>query len=474
MRNAWTTRPGRRALSAVAVAAAAALAGCDIDVPDLNNTALEELLNNPTEVTLSATTTGLFVTNRAGNSAANGYVLQLGMLGREAYNLDTADPRYINELLIGELDPGSPFGGAHWLQPYGSIKQARIIQEAAPKVPSLTDGERAAYNGFTKTIIAQELLRIIVTHDTNGAVIDIDADLEHDLGPIVDKPAVYTEIKRLLDEGAADLTAAGDTAFPFAFTSGYAGLDTPATYRQFNRAIRARVATYTEEYADALTALNESFIDTEALTVEKLNVGAYHTYSAGAGDVTNGLVAVGIVAHPALTADAQRISTGPDVLDERYQRKVVARTPASNGGISSSIKFTLYPSPESPLPIIRNEELILIRAEANLELGNLDDARADLDLIRDVSGGLPALPATATAEQLFEELLYNRRYSLMFEGGHRWIDARRFGRLDELKAEDPTLPGEQQIGPVNTRFPIPTDECNARPGEVKCGTSSRG
>jgi hypothetical protein len=106
-----------------------------------------------------------------------------------------------------------------------------------------------------------------------------------------------------------------------------------------------------------------------------------------------------------------------------------------------------------------------------------DDAIDDLNLIRDVSGGLPALAAGLTPQQLEDELLYNRRYSLMFEGGHRWIDARRFGRIAELKAEDPDIddpetPEVETLGPVNVRYPITQDECNAREAEPACALTS--
>ena len=47
------------------------------------------------------------------------------------------------------------------------------------------------------------------------------------------------------------------------------------------------------------------------------------------------------------------------------------------------------------------------------------------------------------------------RYSLLFEGGHRWIDLRRYGRLDELPLD---LPSHQ----VNAIYPIPVDETAAR------------
>ena len=72
--------------------------------------------------------------------------------------------------------------------------------------------------------------------------------------------------------------------------------------------------------------------------------------------------------------------------------------------------------------------------------------------------GLASLtPAAALAQdtaadipdvEVINEILYNRRYSLMFEGGHRWIDARRFNRVADLK---PALPNHV----VNLRFPIP-------------------
>jgi hypothetical protein len=68
----------------------------------------------------------------------------------------------------------------------------------------------------------------------------------------------------------------------------------------------------------------------------------------------------------------------------------------------------------------------------------------------------------------------------MFEGGHRLIDARRFGRIAELKAEDPTNVDNpmtpdvvEMLGPVNVRYPITQDECNARPTEAKCELGSQ-
>ncbi|HSM17091.1 MAG TPA: hypothetical protein VK845_08885, partial [Gemmatimonadales bacterium] len=56
---------------------------------------------------------------------------------------------------------------------------------------------------------------------------------------------------------------------------------------------------------------------------------------------------------------------------------------------------------------------------------------------------------------LLDELLYNKRYSLLFEGGHRWIDLRRYGKLGELPRDLPTHT-------VFDRYPFPIAECDAR------------
>src|SRR5690606_1191605 len=86
---------------------------------------------------------------------------------------------------------------------------------------------------------------------------------------------------------------------------------------------------------------------------------------------------------------------------------------------------------------------------------DLPGAVDDLDLIRTSAGGLAPYSGPVTVPALTDELLYNRRYSLLFEGGHRWIDMRRFGRLGDLPLD---LPDHT----VQPRFPFPEAECLAR------------
>src|SRR5918912_1092553 len=118
-----------------------------------------------------------------------------------------------------------------------------------------------------------------------------------------------------------------------------------------------------------------------------------------------------------------------------------------------------YPSPNSPIPLIKNEELILLRAEANINLSNFGPAVADIDLVRQASGGLAPYSGTVDQPSLINELLYNKRYSLMYEGGHSWIDYRRYGLTASLQSIDRPGPPPDVIFPT---LPIPTAETQPR------------
>ncbi|MBI4419938.1 MAG: RagB/SusD family nutrient uptake outer membrane protein [Gemmatimonadetes bacterium] len=122
----------------------------------------------------------------------------------------------------------------------------------------------------------------------------------------------------------------------------------------------------------------------------------------------------------------------------------------------------MYDSPNAAIPIIRNEELILVRAEARWNTGDPAGALADINFVRTTSGGLPSLAGFASATAFVDELLYNRRYSMIWEGGHRWIDMRRYDRLAQL----PRALARHKIFPY---LPLPLSECTPRqPAPAGC------
>ena len=140
-------RPKRADLAPIALVAS--VAACDIDVPDLNNPGVDSLEDNPTPSAVSAAATGLLIGNRVGIGNEAGYVSHLGILGRESWNFDGADPRYTTELLQGIFDPGGgAFGGNFWTAPYANIKSGFTLLHALDKVQGMTDAQKEATRGF--------------------------------------------------------------------------------------------------------------------------------------------------------------------------------------------------------------------------------------------------------------------------------------------------------------------------------------
>lgn len=456
------TRCTRRLLAAAI--APILLAGCgdDLLVPDYNNPSLEDLQNNPTPAAVAAAATGLLVAMRDEFDDRNGYVSLLGIIGRESYNFDGADPRFVTEMLEGTLNPSSPaFGGNLWTDRYRNIRLGTIILNGLDQVAGFTNEQKEATRGYVKTLVAHELLLIVNTRDTSGVALDFDREPTSAPAPLSTRDEALTRVSALLDEARTHLQAGG-SAFPFPLSSGFTGFSTPATFLRFNRALKARVEVYRGQYASALTALGESFI---TLDPTQLDLGAHMVFTTGAGDDVNELFdprdAPDILAHPSIVTDAELRPNGE--VDLRVQRKIRTVTSRTVRFITTDKAFSHYPGLNASIPIIRNEELILLRAEANIGLGNTLAALGDLNFIRQNSGGLAPLllPTQAT----LTELLKQKRYSLLFEGGHRWIDLRRYNRLSDL-------PLDRSNHTRNSAFPIPEAECLAREQGTPCSVRS--
>jgi len=443
------------------IAAVALALGCaDINVPNLNNLPYDGLRTKPTRPLILNASTGLLIGARSYVAQANGYVAMLGILGRESYNFDRADPRFISEMLESPvLDPGSPaFGGNFWLQPYSNIRNANTLIVALDAIDTdpitgVTNEERSAIIGFAETIQALDFLAIAMTryNDTQCGPVDVNRAPDDALAPIVGKDEVLAHISDLLDDARGKLNAAagGADVFPFQLGSGFAGFDKPSAFTKVNRALAARVLVYRQRWTEAQTALGGSFID----VAKPMSLGAYHAFGNGSGDTPNNLTSPNEFAHPKLQADAE---PGDARIFGPTSKLVTLSTTTTLRDISSNQLFTLYPSGDTPVPIIRNEELILLRAEIATQQDDLAAALVDVNFIRGLYGLAPKLSADLdTKDKMIDEILKQRRYSLLFEGGHRWIDLRRYNKLDASLLDLPTHYVHQQ-------YPIPSAELDAR------------
>jgi hypothetical protein len=417
-----------------------AFTACEIDpVVDPNNPSLGGVTSDASPVAMQGLITGLEARHR-------GYVENagelFGVLGREAYAFFGSDPRFIADWLgleVAETYPDFFASGGTYVNPYLAVKQANVIIESANNSSQLSSEDVFGYTGFAKTIKGFQLLWPLMQQYQNGIRVDVEEPLNP--GPTLAYDDALAAIRALLLEGFTDLDKAGDD-FRFTLSSGFAGFDTPEGMKQINRAVAARVALYQEDYSGALTALEGSFLNLDAATAAEMNVGPSHPYGESP-DVNNPLfynldaaTSTILCVHPSLLEDALpndlRVATkfAERVVNPITDQSLVNQ--ATGDPIVGRFQDARWATNTSSVPMMRNEELILIYAEAQAREGG--DAVSAINTIRN-TWNVGNYTGGETTDELIDEILFQRRYSLWLEG-HRWVDARRLGRLNEIDSRE--------------------------------------
>ena len=470
-----TTRRRTRGVMLAAMAALSVAACRDLDIQNINAPTAETLTGSPTRPVLARTAVGIQVNAFTG---LGGQIQQWGIYGREGWNLLGNDPRETGEEIRGPQDPGGRAGGL-WAGHYQAIRTINTYLAALENAQGLTEAEVRASQGFGKTLKAWHIHMLAIRSGPTGIPLDVDRPISAEPAPLVSFADAMAAASTLMDEAYADLQAGG-TAFPFTFVPGYTGFTTPATFATFNRGLAAKILVHRATFVDctacwaqASTAIDQSFITTNGLP-ESLAIGVYYGYTGAAGELANPITGAltdnTYWVHPSVVTGAQQRANGqPDL--RLTTKTAVAPTPRTLNELTATHKPVLYNSAANranadvgaDIPWLINEELILLRAEIRWNTGNKAGAIADINLIRQHAGGLPAASVTAgsTDAAFITELLYNRLYSLMWTQGTRWIDARRYERLN-------TLPLDRAGDVVHPYMLIPSAECDARGLDEPC------
>ncbi len=406
--------------------------------------------NNPSPVLIAANATESEIQNLVDGSESGMrndiqfYYDDVSMIGREYYRFQGSDPRVTADLL-GKGDVRLDNNTFYITNPYAAryrvIKNANILIDALTntKVSSITDQQRKAGIAYAKTIQAYQYLLVFnLLYDS----LRFDVKDPDHLGPFLNRQQSLDAIFNLLNDADADLKDNNED-FPFTTTL-YS--KKASEFSKFNRALAARVAIYKQDWNAANTALAESFFDLNG----DLNAGIYHLFSTAGGDQVNPIFfppnsasTDTRVAHPSFVADAE-------AGDKRVAAKTNRRTSeAALDGLASNYDFFLYKTNTDPIPIIRNEELILIYAEVKAQTNDASEAVKAINRIRNAAG-LPNYSGATDTNSLITEILKQRRYSLFGEG-HRWIDLRRYNLLSQLPID---RPGDD----VWEKFPVPANE----------------
>ena len=397
---------------------------------------------------------------------------------RDMYRIDPNEPRYVTETLGGSADPGGFSGSGGWTNGYVTIRAANTLLAALPNTPEtqLSVTQRQVVAGLVQTFKALDYYRLLELRDTLGVAQQPDND-PNTVGPIVCKAKALDYIAALLDSANTTLAGAGTASLPFTPPTGFTkfGRDysKAANLVLFNRGLKGKVDVYrglqhqsptagafTQAIAELSTALGTA--TPGGVPASQFKTGLYHTFVAGGTEnapnpLSDSRIGVNPKAQAALQAGDARAS------------KIIPLAKAISGsGISTSVTYVGSDAGNAanltnPIAILRDEELVLLRAQAYFEAGQPLNGLADLNSVR-TTYGLSALTLadvpTLAAQR--DALLYEKRYSLFFEGPQRLVDLRAYGLL-KAGITTPELSSD----PFNTAIPIPKTEADARGGRDK-------
>jgi starch-binding outer membrane protein, SusD/RagB family len=415
--------------------------------------------------------------------ATSAYPIIGDIYARDFYRIDTSEPRWVNETLAGAPDPGSFAGNGGWTAPYTAIRQDNTTLQAIanPAVGAFTAAELNSARGFVRTFKALEYYRVLELRDTVGVAIQGDDPNSTVPGPIVCKSKALAYIAALLDSANTDLQA-GSARIPlttvpsgFALGGGSVAAGTARDYLTtpnfilFNRGLKGKVDFY--RALDRSAPQPALFPTAIAELTQALRGGA-----PGAVPATSFALGPQHVFVPAGTeasanpySDA-RLGLNPQVKDSllpgdtRGSKIVNSAATITGFGLTTTITYVgalaSTANQSRAISLLRDEELVLLRAQAEFEAGQFGPGTLDLNSVHTTYGLAPYATFSGAAAAR-SAALYDKRYSLLGEGVQRLVDLRAYGRLNATSFA-PAVSGD----PFNSALPIPKAESDARGGAI--------
>lgn len=421
--------------------------------------------------TLQSLATGIIAQDRA-NYGGN-YFLWGGIMARDAIVPTANESRFVTEFYVTPPDPSDFIGGSQWTGYYQLLRASQLLLKDKA-FTSLSAADQGAARGFIRTLDALSYIRLIDYRDQNGVVIQgPDATVQD---PIRTKASVLAYTSALLDSALVDLKA-GSSTVPFTLPSGYSlhgDYSQTANLILLNRGLKGRVevmraldpvAPNAASAAAALTALNIALAAAPSpMTEAYLNAGPWYQYNPSSPESA---------ANPqqgssSLVTDNFVNSFMPG--DIRAANVVPASAPTVAGFTASHRLKLTDPNnaalQSSPIPIVRNAELILLRAQAEIATGDLAGATNDINAVHTVEGGLPAYSTFTTASAAINALLYELRYTFTYFGPQHIVALREYNMFNLAYVTQAGMPNKGAADPLVSSLPITRNETNARNGNI--------
>lgn len=404
--------------------------------------------------TATAAISGLYAKMRTSgllNGSATGMSAQMGLYADEFdyFQANATSNSYNNTLLAAD----SGISGL-WNQSYRQVYEANAIIEGVTNSVALPQSGRNQLKGealFVRALVHFYLVNIFG-----------DVPYIKTTDYAVNSQVSRTPTAEVYEQVVADLQEA-ISLLPEA----YIATERVRPNRFAAQAVLARVYLYKGAYAEAANAasavincpmytwetdLNKVFLKGSLTTIWQFMPNAAGT------NTSEGSTYIFTAGPPAIVGLKPALVNAFEAGD---QRKIKWIKTVTNGTATwyHAYKYKQQLPSAASLEysvVLRLAEQYLIRAEARAMLGELTNAKDDLNLIRTTAGLLPT--TAVTQSEISTDILNQRRLELFTEFGQRFFDLKRTGLLDTVLSI--SKPGWNT---TDRLWPLPAVELNVNP-----------
>ncbi len=384
----------------------------------------------------------------------SGLSSQLGLYADELkfYGLSgTGQANFYNNALLASDSEMSDL----WNSSYNQIYSANAVIEGVTKSTGLSSTDKEQLIG--EALFVRGLIHFYLVNTFGPVPYIISTDYrQNSVAHRNSETEVYAKIKADMEQAASLLPAE------------YIGSERVRPNKWAAQAMLARICLYLHQWDEASnaasavlnqtdayvwpTGLDEVFGKESASTIWQLMpaVAGANTYEGGTFIFTQGPPPSLAISEDLVGAfstndlrKAHWLKGVTDGIETWYHANKYKE--ASNTG--SSIEYSI---------VLRMAEQYLIRAEARAHSGDLIGAKEDLNKTRNLAG--IGDTAAITADEIIAAVLQERRLEFFTEFGHRFLDLKRTGKLDQM-----LTPLKPQWGTTDRLFPIPESELLLNP-----------
>jgi len=344
----------------------------------------------------------------------------------------------------------------YWIITYRGVKLANDIIEFTPDVFTGTLAPQGnVYLGIAKAYKAMLLGEAAATW---GSIPITITKLEPP--DFVDQQTAYNYVQTLLDEAIGH------------FSGEIAAVDRDLNFNGDKdkwvaviHSLKARYYLQVGDYANALTHANQGIADASGSLMSFFsdNTGEYASWGMWVQieqeTIRGEKYFVDLLkSEPNDARLSEYFSPGPDANGEYFgfavHDKALYPNPVDTNEekLTTTVRMKKYSTYAESFPIIRWEENVLIKAEAEARTGNVPGAVGDVNIIRQKAGLTDF--ANTGQNAVIQEVLKQKFLELYLEG-QSWHDQRRTGTMPD--------PSFKATGNTNIRFIYGQSEKNANP-----------